>query len=218
MEPGPSSSSRQTLTTAAAAHILLRPDERRFLEPFMGRERGTAEAAREVGVTVEQMAYRVRALSAKGLLEIAGRRPRKGRAIVVYRAAAEIRASLGLLPEADIHHLFDLVDQGTRTAFLAALARQAGRAGLLDWVIRCRREGDQVHLDMTPSEGDWNPTTLLNEAAPAVLFNWAPLALDAQQAKALQRELMEVLSRLPVSTSAPTHLLGLFLTSVEEPG
>ncbi|WP_062356742.1 hypothetical protein [Herbidospora yilanensis] len=215
MEPGPSSSSRQTLTTAAAAHILLRPDERRFLEPFMGRERGTAEAARELGVTVEQMAYRVRALSAKGLLEAVGRQPRKGRAIVVYRAAAEIRAPLGLLPQADLHHLFDLVDEGARTAFLAALARQAGRAGLLDWVVRCRREGDQVRLDMTPADGDWNPTTLLNEAAPAVLFNWAPLALDAQQAKVLQRELLEVLSRLPVSTSAPTHLLGLFLTPVE---
>ena len=59
-----SSSSRVlTVTNAAAAHVLLRPDERRFLEPFLGRRLGAAQAAREVGMPVEKLAYRVRALA-----------------------------------------------------------------------------------------------------------------------------------------------------------
>ncbi|MBO3750710.1 helix-turn-helix transcriptional regulator [Streptosporangiaceae bacterium NEAU-GS5] len=219
MEGPPSSSSdSRVVTSAPAARLLLRPADRRFLEPFMGRERSAAEAAREIGVSVEKMAYRVRALAAKGLLDITREVARKGRPITMYRAAAEFRAPLGLLPEADLLHLFDLVDEGARAFFLASLARQAARAGLGDWVVRCYRHGDdQVHLDMTPGSADWNPGSLLADEVPAVTFNWAPLALDAEQAKTLQRELMALLEGLPVSTAQPTHLLGLFLTPIAEP-
>lgn len=214
---GPSSSSppraRHEITTASAARLLLRPEERRFLEPFVGRELSATQAAREIGVTVEKMAYRVRALLAKDLLEVTREIARKGRPITMYRAAQELRAPLKLLPEADVLNLFGLVDEGTRATFLTSLAKQANRAGLGSWVVRCYRARDnQVHLDMTPASDEWNPTSLLSEGAPAIAFNWVPIALSDQQAKALQRELLTLLARQPVSTAEPTHLLGLFLT------
>ncbi|GIH27139.1 hypothetical protein Aph01nite_54490 [Acrocarpospora phusangensis] len=202
-----------TVTDSAAARLLLRPDERRYLEPFIGRERSTAEAAREIGVTTEQMSYRVKALSGRGLLGATGRIARKGRPITLYRAPREFRAPLRVLPEADVLHLFDLIDAGTRNVFLTALSRLATGSGMLDWVVRCYRgPSGAIHLDMTPADAEWSPAALLDEKAPAVVFNWVPVALDAAQAKELQAELLRIVSRLRPSTTAPTHLVGMFLT------
>lgn len=212
-----SSSSRVlTVTTTAAAHVLLRPAERRFLEPFLGRRLGAAEAARELGIPVEQLAYRVRALARKGLLAVCGTTPRKGRAITLYEAPPEIRAPLALLPYEDVRGFFELADSGMRQVFLRSLAHLADRSGLRDWTVRLyRAEDGGIRLDLAPSGGAWNPTVLLAERAPAVVFNWVPLALNAQQAKELQRELLELIGRYQGSGASPTHLLGLFLTPAE---
>jgi hypothetical protein len=205
-----------TVGSAAAAQVLLRPDERRFLEPFLGREIGPAEAARELGLPVEQLAYRVRSLAGKGLLEVSGSQPRKGRAITLYRAAAEIRAPLALLPLDDVRSFFTQVDDGLRAVFLASLARLADRSGLRDWVVRLHRgEDGGIRLDLAPSDGAWDPAVLLAPRAPAIAFNWVPLTLDDAQAKELQRELLDLIGRYAGAPGRPTHLMGLFLTPAE---
>lgn len=51
-----------------AARLLLDPQARRCLEPFLGRTLGVAEAARGSGVPPDVMAYRVRVLVRLGLL------------------------------------------------------------------------------------------------------------------------------------------------------
>lgn len=214
---GPDSSSspdvRHTVTTAAAALVLARADRRRFLEPFVGRELSPAEAARELGVAVEDMAYRVRALRAAGLLVPTRTEARAGRPVTRYRAATEIRASVALLPRADTRALLETVDAGGRTAFLDALAAGADRWGLRNWTVRLHRTPGGIRLDLVPDREGWAQDTLLGEGAPAVLLHWAPLALSTQQAKELQRELSAVLGRYAGEVSgAPTHLLGLALT------
>jgi predicted ArsR family transcriptional regulator len=113
------------VSSPAAARILLRPEERRFLEPFLGRELSAAQAARELGLPVEQLAYRVRALTAKGLVQVTRTVPRKGRAVTMYRVPTEIRASLDLLPYEDVRGFFSLVDSDLREVFLASPARSA---------------------------------------------------------------------------------------------
>ncbi|MCO1659879.1 hypothetical protein [Pseudonocardia humida] len=208
--------STTTVSTTAAAQALVRPAERRFLEPFVGRELAPAEAARELGVAVEQMAYRVRALAGKDLLTATRTQPRGGRAVTYYRAAAEIRAPVLLLPEADTRSLFEILDAAGRTAFLDALAAGADRSGLRDWLVRLHRSpGGTVELDLVPDHPGWSADALLADAAPPVLFHWAPLRLSRDKAKDLQRDLSEVLSRYAAESEgpgAPDHLLGLFLT------
>ncbi len=202
-----------TVTSTGAARVLLRPEERRFLEPFLGRDLGAAQAARELGLTVETLAYRVRSLSRAGLLRQTGETPRKGRAVKLYRAAEEIRAPLALLPYEDVAGFFGLVDAGSREAFLSALARLADSSGLGDWVVRLYRAGDGgIRLDLAPAGGSWDPDVLLSERAPAVVFNWVPLNLQPARAKELQRELLDVLGRYTEPSASPTHLMGLFLT------
>jgi hypothetical protein len=201
------------VTSAAAARVILRPEERRFLEPFIGRELSAAQAARALGLPVEQLAYRVRALTAKGLLQPTRTVPRKGRAITMYQGSPEIRAPLDLLPYDDVRGLFELVDAGLRDVFLTSLARLADRSGLGDWVVKLYRADDGgIRLDLAPEGGHWDPTVLLSERAPAVVFNWVPLSLDDQQAKDLQRELLALIARYRPQPGVPSHVLGLFLT------
>ncbi len=203
--------------STAAAQIVLRAEDRRFLEPFLGRELGPAEAAREAGVSVEQMAYRVRALYGKGLLRVSGQRSRKGRVITLYRAAPEIRVPLDLLPYADVREFFALADRSLREVFWSSLARLADRSSMGDWVIRLYRSADgTVRLDLAPAGGEWDLGQLLTERAPAVAFHWVPLAVTRAEAKELQRELTALLGRYPIATDTPSHLLGLFLTPVVE--
>ena len=166
---------------------------------------------------MEQMAYRVQAMARAGLLRVAGRRTRAGRDIVLYRAPDEIRAPLRVLDEGDVRDFFRTVDQPMREAFLDALTRRAGRAGLGDWVVRLYRDEDtRIRVDLAPHGGAWDAAVLLAANAPAVTFNWVPLALTPQDAKELQRELIALLGRyiphVPRPGDEPNHVLGLFLT------
>jgi len=218
---GPDSSRDDLLTVSdqATARIVLQEPRRRFLEPFVGRERSTAQAARELGVPVEQMAYRVQAMVRAGLVHEAGRRARAGRAVVSYRAPAEIRAPLLVLSEGDVRDFFRTVDEPMRELFLQALAHRAGRAGLGDWVVRLYRDDEaRIRVDLAPEGGAWNPAVLLADDAPAVAFNWVPLVLSREGAKQLQRELTTLLGRYsphaPRPGQEPTHVLGLFLAPI----
>jgi hypothetical protein len=74
----------------------------RHLEPFIGRTRGAAQAAREAGVSVERMLYRVRQFVAAGLLEEGGQAARSGRPIRLYRAPGGFRVPFHLTPFADL--------------------------------------------------------------------------------------------------------------------
>ncbi|MEV0941478.1 helix-turn-helix transcriptional regulator [Micromonospora wenchangensis] len=219
---GPFSSSPDTVTVAdvRAARIVLQPAKRRFLEPFLGRSRSVAEAAREIGLPVEQAAYRVQAMLRAGLLRAVDTRARAGRAVTVYRAPAEIRAPLMVLPDGDARDFFRLVDEPMRETFLTALTRLAGRAGIGDWAVRLYRDDeDRVRVDLAAQGGDWDPSMLLAAGHPAVVFNWVPLSLTAADAKRLQGELMAVLARwaarVPTDGQPPSHQLGLFLTPLE---
>ncbi|GHF50490.1 hypothetical protein GCM10017781_28770 [Deinococcus metalli] len=89
--------------TEAQASLLARPDSRRYLEPFIGRERTAAEGARELGVSVERLLYRVRQLRAAGLLLQTGTRRRAGRPERLYRAVADaFIVPFALTPFADL--------------------------------------------------------------------------------------------------------------------
>ncbi|MBA2664529.1 MAG: helix-turn-helix transcriptional regulator, partial [Chloroflexi bacterium] len=77
------------ITDRRAAALLVDPDERRYFEPFLGRERTVTEAARELGVPPNGMRYRVRRMAKLGLLRIVREQPRAGRPMRVYRSVAD---------------------------------------------------------------------------------------------------------------------------------
>lgn len=71
------------------ARWLSDPERRRFLLPFLGRDRTTLEASVEVGCSLNVMFYRVRQLERAGLLTVVREQRRAGRAIKVYRTVSD---------------------------------------------------------------------------------------------------------------------------------
>ena len=73
-----------------AADILTNPRTLRGLEPFLGRDCTVSQAAEETGEKPNTVLSRVRRFLDLGLLKISGERPRGGRAIKLYRSAADL--------------------------------------------------------------------------------------------------------------------------------
>lgn len=202
------------ITDPTAIRLLADENVRRFLEPFMGRSTETATAAREVGVSVEEMAYRVGRFRRVGLLRSVGERRHAGRPVTTWSADDAFRCPMGALPEGELSMAFSLVDEPGRRAFHEALARAAVRHEMLDWDLRVYRQDDQVLVSISPSNSDWVPGDH-SSVAPAVVLSWVPLALSAEQASILQRRLLEVLEGFEVASQAPNYLCGLFMTPLD---
>lgn len=205
-----------TLDTPEAARILI-ADERKFLEPFMARERSISEVANELGISVEALAYRVRRFVTLGLLHCTREKPRKGRAIRYYQAAPGFQAPLKVLEVADLEELIHALDGPMRTLMLKSFAQLLEGEGLTGWSILFYRDHqDGVRVELAPPIQGWRPEDLLHDDMPALVYNWMPLALDREQAKTLQTELAQLLSRYELATDAPTYLLGLFLVPLKK--
>lgn len=115
-----------TASTPEQARLLSDPAALRHLEPFIGRTLGAGAAAREAGVSVERMLYRVRQFLKAGLLEQVGEEKRAGRPVKLYRAPGGLRVPFALTPFAD-------------------LEAQVARHGLPFDRLRARASGRRLH-------------------------------------------------------------------------
>lgn len=82
----PDSPSPHVVAEQTQARFLTDPAKKRFFLPFLARERRVAEAAAEVGCSVNRMLYQVRTLMGAGLLQMLREEPRAGRPVRVYRS------------------------------------------------------------------------------------------------------------------------------------
>ena len=208
----PEADSSSVLGDPRAAQVILGA-ERRWLEPFMGRERSVSAAARELGVAVDALSYRVRRFVKLGLLTFVREEPRGGRAIKIYRGRAHYRLPLAVLPAVDLLELAERLDAPMRSRYLAGFAGSLEHTDFYEWAVVCYRTADDpVRLELVPPLSGWTPEQLMRPEVPALLFNWVPLALSPEQAKTLQAELMQLVGHYQTHLSdVPTHLFGLFL-------
>lgn len=134
------------VTTPEQARLLSDPAALRHLEPFMGRTLGAAGAAREAGVSVERMLYRVRQFLAAGLLERTGERRRAGRPVALYRAPGGFRVPFHLTPFTDLEA--QILRHGQPFDRLRARAGARGLARLpLNARLLYRSTGGEVHSE-----------------------------------------------------------------------
>jgi hypothetical protein len=193
------------------AAFLTQRHELRLLEPFMGCETTIKAAAEQLGLTENTMFRKVKQLQHWGILEIARTQSRRGRPIHFYRCTAgEFRVPIGLLPL--IETVFRGMDDHTHDLYernLAALLLEEA-AGEPGWAVRITRNNiGRVSLNLSPKPGaSWD---LLGINAPAMVGDWTRLQLDFEEAKALQRELIELWWRYAKSRGSQTYLFGLFL-------
>ncbi len=183
------------ITDPTAARALLDPSTVRHLAPFLGSELSVSEAAAISGEKPNTVLSRVRRFVTLGLLEVSREVPRAGRPIKLYTAVADVffvpfEASEAESLEAALaereRYVEDLLRHNVVRGRLEALGNWGTR------VYKDERGRLQVQTAVTPDAN----VTMLDPGAPAVLSAWRDaVMLDYEDAKALQRQLYELLLR-----------------------
>jgi hypothetical protein len=187
-----------TITDPAAAQVLASPQEMRFLNPFIARERLISEAARELEVAPLLMYRRSVRLERLGLIRVTRTAPRAGKPVRYYRSVADaffvpFRATNAdtletLLLQNDDHRRRRLL-AGLARSFRERTAHDGAELGLR-WF---RDELGRVTMIHALGSGETNQPGLilssLADGAPATWSDWSTMYLEYSQAKGLQREL-----------------------------
>ncbi len=210
----PASATLAIVKAGAAADVLMDPRALRHLAPFLGRELTIGQAAAESGEKPNTTLARARRYLELGLLEVTGAVRRNGRPMKLYRTVADV---------------FFVPFEATRSDSLeAALAERDSywEALLRRNVVKSRLEsfgnwGTRIYRDergrlqvQTAVTPDANATTL-HPAAPAVFSAWRDaVMLDFEDAKALQRELFELLTRYQRLNGSQRYVLRLAMAPV----
>ncbi len=197
-----------------AAAILTNPHTLRQLEPFLAREMTVKEAAQETGEKPNTVLSRVRRFLRAGLLEVVREEPRQGRALKVYRGVADgffipfeatsAESLEAALAERDAYWQ-DLLRHNVVRARLEKVETYGTR------IYRDARGRLQVQMAVAPEQ---NLTTLANDD-PAVLSAWREAYLDFEDAKALQREMFDLLKRYQQKRGAQRYIVRLGLAPIE---
>jgi hypothetical protein len=198
----------------AAARWLLRPAGLRQIEPFLGVDRSVSEAAAATGEKANTVLRRVTRLRQLGLIEVVGTVRRAGRPIRRYRTTADVFfvpfEATGAddlesaIAERDAYH-----ERLLRRNVVRARAEAMGSWGTR--VYRDERGRLQVQTAVAPDAN----ATLLDDDMPAALSAWRDqLELDFEDAKALQRELFDLVLRYARRTGAQRYVVHVGLAPI----
>lgn len=198
----------------AAARWLLRPAGLRQIEPFLGVDRSVAEAAAVTFEKPNTVLRRVARLRQLGLIEVVETVRRAGRPVRRYRTTADVffipfEATgaddlEGAIAERDAYH-----ERLLRRNVVRARTEAMGSWGTR--VYRDERGRLQVQTAVSPDAN----VTLLDDDMPAALSAWRDqLYLDYADAKALQRELFDLVLRYGRRRGAQRYVVHVGLAAI----
>lgn len=192
----PTTEAAFAVTDPRAAALVVDPAARRYLHPFLGRERTVAQVARELREDPNGVLYRVRRLVGAGLLRVVRSEPRRGRPVKVYTAVADrLFVPYALAPDPDLRAALRRERAALEERLLAGVAHAMGEVGGgAGWGLLTYREGDTLYTyDARPGEAPWEAR---GADDPALLdYSFEVDGLSHERAKALQRDLRAVLAR-----------------------
>jgi hypothetical protein len=207
-----------TITDRRAASYLSDPCKAAFIYPFIGRSRTAGEVAREQGVPLNKMHYRIERLVALGLLAVEREERRAGRSIKHYRATAD--AFYVPLEATGFDALEPMIDQWSQCLqplFLRNFA-QALRDRHPTWGVRISRERDG-RLLVAPAVREDSFYDYFQEQAPSILEGWfSDLRLDDDDAKAFQHDLMGLYLKYLGRGGRRRYLMRVAMTPLADEG
>ena len=206
-------SSTLVVTDPEMAKVLLEPDHLRYIAPFVGFERTLSEVARETTSTLSTTYRRVVRYCDLGILEVAREQKRKGRALKLYRAVADVFFVPNRLAGGEEHsserweaHWEEDFRRGLRHAY----------AHRLDgWGQRLyRREGV---FTTSLASGPSQDVDTLADTMPALYNRFHDsLYLDFEGAKAFQRELDALFNTYAQHRGQQRYMVRISLVPVPE--
>lgn len=214
----------QTVCDPEVARILTDLKELRFLEPFIKRECTLSEAAKELGMKLPALSYRVKRLMDIGLLEVAREEVRRGKRVKLYRSSSpRYRVPFEATSVENVVALLELQMNLLMPFYLRNYARtmmDEADAGY----VRIARTEDGKDVDYSLHSSKASPDFVWGEIRDAVLRPDAPalvsmsprVELDFEDAKALQREMLELYERYSAKTGAQKYLVHLALVPIHE--
>ncbi len=184
----------------------------------MARECTVAKAAKELGLATNSLLYRVKRFQAAGLLEVVREEKRAGRAVKVYRSAADaFYVPFALTRAETLEALLLELDSSLHALLYRNIARVMTQAEteLGSWIWRAE-EGDVRTRFAAGPNRLFDP---LEPNAPSTLLFWSPeVWLGPDDAKALLREMTELIGRYHGRGGRERYLLHLGLSSLgDEP-
>jgi hypothetical protein len=186
----------------------------RVLAQFTGRENTMANAAKSLEMTIGALYKILKRFEGLGLVTVTRTEARAGRAIQHYRTVAEaFFVPFRTHPPERISVQNWALHQALFRRGLDRLYREE-RFVEQDWgVLTAIAPNGGVYLEITSASGRaW--ADLIAEG-PAVVSGWHAVYLGIEDAKALQRELDDVLARYLSKRGPRKYLLGAFLTDVD---
>lgn len=209
------SSHPHKIETLEAALLLTNRQELRYLKPFILRECTVSEAAAELGVKITPMYKKLERLLKLGLVRETRQTARVGRAIRHYRAVAEqffVPFTLHppeLIGEPNRKHHMAVFEQNIQRLYRSEAFVEQGLG-----VATGFTEAGEIYLRFAYPNGE--PWDYTHPQAPAMLSGWNPLRLEPAEAKALQKELFEVMLKYLGKEGKQTYLSGVFLIPLVE--
>ncbi|MBB6097981.1 hypothetical protein HNR42_001404 [Deinobacterium chartae] len=198
------------------AKLLTDEASRACFRPFLARELSAAQAARELGIRLDALLYRVRVFERVGLLRVVRCEPRRGRPIKIYRSSADAYfVPHRLTAHADLEESFYRSFEPTLRQLAAAAARRY-RDGW-DGYRFYRAADGHAWMEGAPQH-DRYPD--LDDPGRQISFDFNLEAwLDEAQARELQAELVALLNRYRRYQSpgpGRRYLLAAFLGDLSE--
>lgn len=208
-----------TVADPDAGKLLSDPTWIRFLEPFLGRTSGIAEAARRLGEPLDAVRYRVHRMERAGLLEVVDQRRRAGRPVRLYRSVAD-----GFVVPFEATPFVDLEER------MAEVLSHEVRAFSRSAAVAMRGSGLEARRVYRGPDGAVHQEAAADEEALAVAAQSDPLealSLLARLPRSVARELLGELVRFarrverleaepPADASGPVRSYRLMLMLVPE--
>jgi hypothetical protein len=207
-------SSIKRLENPDACAVLADREQLRLLGAFFGRENTISSAALDLALKPINLYKQVQRFLGLGLLKVTRLEKRAGRAIKYYGSSSD---QFFIPFRTHPPELIGWQNRQYHTKLFAEGLARVYRQELFteqDWgAITVPLANGAIHLAIANSRGErWD---YLNPEAPAVVSGWNRMRLDFEDAKAMQRELTEVMMRYINKTGSRTYLTGLFLTDID---
>lgn len=211
----PESPSIKIINTSEAADILMNPKTLRQLEPFLAKPCTISQAAQETHEKANTVLARVKRFLKLELVEVVKKEKRGGRAIKHYQSTAN---TFFVPYEATTAETLEVMMQ-ERDLYWANLLRrgvvQARTEDVGTWgtrIYKDQRGRLQIQTAVTPEKN----YTMLDADRPAVLSAWRDsVYLDYQDAKALQREMFQLLKKYNQKEGAQRYIVRLGMAAIK---